>query len=158
VHDANEQAKLACGTCASCRTVHTNTDPIHDLACELVPEIGFARLAHVLQASLTCLLASLVSDPWRTVPLSISFYSDVQRFIPLKLNKMGRCMRRRSAPLETCPPEIPVRNSCKDWNLCRCRLIYRQCSTPTRVSGEWWNWAKTDVWYTPLGSMDILKL
>jgi len=27
--------------CASCRTVHANTDPIHDLACELVPEIGF---------------------------------------------------------------------------------------------------------------------
>ena len=40
------QAKLACRTCASraklkMRTVHANTDPIHDLACELAPEIGF---------------------------------------------------------------------------------------------------------------------
>ena len=41
----NKQAKLACRTCAECaklkmRTVHANTAPNHDLAHELVPEIG----------------------------------------------------------------------------------------------------------------------
>ena len=55
---------MACRTCASCaklkmRTVHANSDPIHDLARELVQKLAFARLAHVPQASLACLLASL---------------------------------------------------------------------------------------------------
>ena len=41
----NKQAKLACRTCAErarlkMRTVYGNTDPIHDLAYKLVPEIG----------------------------------------------------------------------------------------------------------------------
>ena len=43
---ANKQAKPVCRTCASraklkMRTVHANTDPIHNLARRLVPEIGF---------------------------------------------------------------------------------------------------------------------
>ena len=41
----NKQDKLDCRTCAEraklkMRTVHANTDPNHDLAYELVPEIG----------------------------------------------------------------------------------------------------------------------
>ena len=44
MHEANKQAKLTCRTWASRRTVHANTDPIHDLACELVPEIGFCAV------------------------------------------------------------------------------------------------------------------
>ncbi|OCK92794.1 uncharacterized protein K441DRAFT_662406 [Cenococcum geophilum 1.58] len=48
------------------RTVHPNTDPFMTLHVSLYQGLAFAWLAHVLQASLACLFASLTSPHWLT--------------------------------------------------------------------------------------------